>query len=194
MTQNKLTAFQETFKESRLLLEKIENDSSFLNQCEALKNAISSTLKNENNIYVCGNGGSHCDAMHFAEELTGRYEKNRRPLGALALGDPSHITCVGNDFGFKDIFSRQLQGLGRKGDFLLVISTSGNSENLIQAVDSAASMGIQSGGLLGKTGGPLLEKVNFPVLVPSNVTSRIQELHIKIIHSLIVSVETDLGI
>jgi D-sedoheptulose 7-phosphate isomerase len=99
--------------------------------------AILNTVNSDGNLFACGNGGSHCDAMHFAEEWTGIYRKNRRPIGALALGDASHSTCVGNDYGFEHIFERQIQGLGRSGDLLVGLSTSGNSKNVILAFEAA---------------------------------------------------------
>ena len=151
-----------------------------------------SVLKGGGNLFTCGNGGSHCDAMHFAEELTGRYRKNRRPLGALALGDPSHLTCVSNDYGFEEVFSRQIEALGRKGDVLVGISTSGNSENVTKAVEKAKSLGIHTIGLLGKDGGKVAQLVDQSVIVPGSTTDRIQELHIKVIHLTIESIERDL--
>lgn len=140
-------------------------------------------------IFTCGNGGSHCDAMHFAEEMTGRYRKDRRPLGSLALGDASHVTCVSNDYGFEHIFSRQLEGLARKGDVLIGLSTSGNSKNIINAVEKAKEMGVYTIALLGKGGGPLKGIVDLPILVPGTTSDRIQELHMLILHSVIETIE-----
>jgi D-sedoheptulose 7-phosphate isomerase len=144
------------------------------------------------NVFVCGNGGSHCDAMHFAEELTGRFKKDRKALGALALGDPSHLTCVANDFGFQYVFSRQVEGLGRAGDLLIGISTSGNSQNIIEAINTAKQKKMHTVGLLGKSGGGIAPLVDVPVIVPSETTERIQEMHIKIIHSVIEGMEKTL--
>lgn len=140
----------------------------------------------------CGNGGSHCDAMHFAEELTGRFCKDRRPLGALALGDASHVTCTSNDYGFDYIFSRQVEALGKKEDVLIVLSTSGNSANVIEAVKAATTMGIKTVGLLGKTGGELKDLVDVAIVVPAEDSGRIQEMHIKIIHTVIETLEREL--
>jgi D-sedoheptulose 7-phosphate isomerase len=159
---------------------------------EAFTDIIFETFKSENKILSCGNGGSHCDAMHFAEEWTGRYRKDRKPLGALALGDASHITCVANDFGFEHIFERQILGLGNKGDTLLLFSTSGNSKNQILAVEAAKIKGMKTVALLGRDGGELKSLVDLAVVVPSKTSDRIQEVHIKLVHTVIEAVERKL--
>ncbi|MBY0316083.1 MAG: D-sedoheptulose 7-phosphate isomerase [Bdellovibrionales bacterium] len=143
-------------------------------------------------VFICGNGGSHCDAMHFAEELTGRYQKDRRPLGALALGDASHVTCVTNDYGFEHIFSRQLEGLGRKGDALIGLSTSGNSQNIITAVEKAKEMGIYTIALLGKGGGKMKSLADLSIIVPGSTSDRIQEIHMALLHTVIETIERKL--
>ncbi len=150
------------------------------------------TIKADGRILSCGNGGSMCDSMHFVEELTGRYRKDRKALAAMSMGDPSHITCVANDFGFEYIFSRHVEAWGRSGDTLLAISTSGNSENVIKAVEAAHARGMKVVGLLGKTGGKLKEMVDIPIVVESNITDRIQEVHIKCIHIFIEGIERSL--
>jgi D-sedoheptulose 7-phosphate isomerase len=127
--------------------------------------------------------------MHFAEELTGRFRKDRKALGALALGDPSHTTCVANDFGFDHVFARQLEGLGRGGDLLVGISTSGNSKNVLLAVEAAKEKGIKTVALLGRDGGKLKELVDLAIVIPSQDSDRIQEMHIKIIHTVIETCE-----
>jgi len=129
-------------------------------------------------LLVCGNGGSAADAQHFAAELTGRYLNERRALAAIALStDSSALTCIGNDYGFDQVFSRQVEALGRPGDLLIAISTSGNSPNVIRAVESAHALGLRTLGLLGRDGGRLKALVDDPLVVPSPVTARIQELH-----------------
>ncbi|MCM2281840.1 MAG: D-sedoheptulose 7-phosphate isomerase [Bdellovibrionaceae bacterium] len=176
------------------------NDASqtlarFLGDPEQIKNCVRfsemliETFQTGGRAFSCGNGGSHCDAMHFAEEFTGRYRKDRKPLGALALGDPSHVTCVSNDYGFNEIFSRQLLGLARKGDFLLGLSTSGNSENVIRAFQAAREMGVRTVALLGRDGGQLKSMADLAIVVPAQTSDRIQEMHIKLIHTVIESVE-----
>lgn len=147
------------------------------------------TISLDGRIMSCGNGGSMCDSMHFVEELTGRFRKDRDPICAISMGDPSHITCVANDYGFEYIFSRNVQAWGRKGDTLLAISTSGNSENIIKAVEVAKEKGMKVVGLLGKDGGKLKSMVDIPLIVENTVSDRIQEVHIKLIHIFIEGIE-----
>ena len=138
----------------------------------------------------CGNGGSMCDAMHFAEEWTGRFRKDRSALAAVAFSDPSHLTCIANDFGYDEVFAREVEAYGKEGDLLLAISTSGNSPNVLRAVEVARSKGVTTVGLLGKDGGKMRDLVDIPIIVPQATTSdRIQELHIKVIHITIEAVE-----
>jgi D-sedoheptulose 7-phosphate isomerase len=154
--------------------------------------AAITTLKAKGTIFACGNGGSLCEANHLAQELTGHFQMRRRPLGAIALTDASQITCIANDFGFKSVFSRPLEALGKKGDLLVAISTSGNSINVIKAVETAKSKGIKTVGLLGKGGGDLKDLVDIPIVVASSNTARIQEAHMKIIHTVIEAIEKGL--
>ncbi len=173
---------------AQVLANFLENPEN-LEKCTEFSQLLIEAYRSHKNIFTCGNGGSHCDSMHFAEELTGRYRKERRPLGALALGDPSHVTCVGNDYGFDYIFSRQIEGLGRSGDVLIGISTSGNSANVIKAVESAKKMGLKTVALLGKDGGKLKDLADLAIIVPAKTSDRIQEVHIKLIHIVIETVE-----
>jgi D-sedoheptulose 7-phosphate isomerase len=143
-------------------------------------------------ILVCGNGGSMCDAMHFAEELTGRFRRDRPALPAIAISDPSHLTCVANDYGFDQVFSRAVEALGRPGDALVAISTSGNSPNIVRAVDAARARGITTIALLGKHGGKLRESCDERFIVPGATTDRIQELHMIILHAMVEAVEREL--
>ncbi len=143
-------------------------------------------------VISCGNGGSMCDSLHFAEELTGRYRKNRRPLPATGISEAGHLTCVANDFGYDHVFSRHVEAWGRPGDALLAISTSGNSPNVIKATEMALSKGMKVVGLLGKDGGKLKELVTVPLIVPCPITDRVQEVHIKIIHLFIEGIERQL--
>ncbi|MCB0361597.1 MAG: D-sedoheptulose 7-phosphate isomerase [Bdellovibrionales bacterium] len=178
--------------EARDILDQFVNDSSQLEKCVQFSVWLKETFERKGRLFTCGNGGSHCDAMHFAEEWTGRYRKNRRPLGALALGESSHITCVSNDFGFEHIFSRQLEGLGRAGDMLVGLSTSGNSLNVIRAFEIAKKNDIRTVGLLGRDGGTLKDMSDLSIVVPAKTSDRIQEMHIKIIHSVIEAVEREM--
>lgn len=180
------------FQDAQKTLEQFRNDPNQIEKCAQFSKALIETYKRGGTVFSCGNGGSHCDAMHFAEEMTGRYRKDRRPLGALALGDPSHVTCVSNDYGFKFIFSRQVEGLGRSGDTLIGISTSGNSENVILAVEAAKRKGMKTIALLGKDGGKLREMVDLAIVVPAQTADRIQEMHIKLIHTVIETVEREI--
>lgn len=169
---------------------------TFMNNEENLKSIhkasqlISSAINKGNKVISCGNGGSHCDAMHFAEELTGRYREDRRSLPAIAISDPSHISCVSNDFGYDHIFSRYIEGLGNTGDVLLAISTSGNSPNIIKAVETAKKKGMNTIILTGKDGGKLRNTADLEICVEHfGYADRIQEIHIKIIHILILLIE-----
>ncbi len=181
-----------SFKEAEETVRKFWQDAGNIKLCQAFSEALLDTYRAGGSAFSCGNGGSHCDAMHFAEELTGRYRKDRRPLGALALGDPSHVTCVSNDYGFEYIFSRQLEGLARKGDLLLGLSTSGNSKNVIVAFEKAKEIGVKTVALLGRDGGALKSMADLSIVVPAETSDRIQEVHIKIIHTVIETVERQL--
>ncbi len=150
---------------------------------------IRDVFEQEQRIFTCGNGGSLCDAVHFAEECTGKFRSDRKPLPAIALGDAGHITCTANDFGFAEIFARPLSALGHPGDLLIVLSTSGNSENVVRAAVVAKSRGMQVFGLLGGDGGGLKQHCDICLIAPGNTADRIQEIHIKVLHILIEHVE-----
>lgn len=179
----------QSLSEASKTLETFMTDLKQIKKCQQFSDLLIKTYQNQGRVFSAGNGGSHCDAMHFAEEMTGRYLKDRRPLGALALGDPSHVTCVSNDYGFDYIFSRQLEGLARTGDTFIGLSTSGNSANILEAFKKAKSLGLNTVALLGKTGGQAKELADLSIVVPSNNSGRIQEIHIKIIHTVIEVVE-----
>ena len=168
-----------------------KNKENIFQLNEAIKQLIL-TFREGKKVFSCGNGGSMCDSMHFAEELTGRYRKNRRPLPAAAIADPSHLSCVANDFGYHEVFSRHIEAWGNEGDCLLAISTSGNSKNVILATEIAKQKNLKIIGLLGKDGGELKSLVDYPIVVDSKITDRIQEVHIKIIHLMIEGIERDL--
>lgn len=169
----------------------IKNKNNLALMEQAIKEFVS-TFRKDRKVFSCGNGGSLCDAMHFAEELTGRYRKDRKPLAATAINDPSHLTCVANDFGYQEVFGRYIEAWGAKGDCLLAISTSGNSENVILATEIARKKGLKVIGLLGKGGGKLKSLVDIPIIVEGQITDRIQEIHIKIIHIFIEGIEREL--
>jgi len=162
---------------------------------ERIGKCLAEVLRVGSKVMLCGNGGSAADSQHIAAELTGRFVYERRALAALALStDTSALTCIGNDYGFDAIFERQVQALGRKGDSLILISTSGNSANLLRAATAARSMGISTVGLLGRDGGSLRALCDYAVVVPSHVTARIQEAHIFIGHCWCGLVEQSLGV
>ena len=151
---------------------------------------MANSVKLGGKIISCGNGGSHCDAMHFAEELTGKYRDARKAIPAICISDPSHISCVGNDYGYDFIFSRYLEALGNKGDVLLAFSTSGNSRNILEGARVAREKGMKIVALTGKDGGKLGPLADIEIRVPHNgYADRIQEVHIKIIHVLILLIE-----
>ena len=160
---------------------------------ERFAQAAADTLQGGGKLLSCGNGGSMCDAMHFAEEWTGRFRGDRAALPAIAFSDPSQLTCIANDFGYDEVFARSVAALGRAGDLLVALSTSGNSPNVLRAVETAREKGLVSVGLLGKGGGKLRELVDIPIVVPHATSSdRIQEVHIKVLHIVIETVERQL--
>jgi len=185
-----LNDIKESFLDAQKVLnEFITNEANFL-AIENAGEAMVNSLKNGRKIISCGNGGSMCDAMHFAEELTGRFREDRRSMPAIAISDPSHITCVANDYGFDYIFSRYIEGMGQKGDVFLGISTSGNSANIINAIKAAKEKGMIVVGLTGKSGGEMAELCDVEIRVPWKLYSdRVQEIHIKVIHCLIQYIE-----
>jgi D-sedoheptulose 7-phosphate isomerase len=186
---------KDDFNEARALLEEFIADEQ--NQI-ALRNAgdlLVRALGEGHKVIACGNGGSMCDAMHFAEELTGRYRKDRQPFPAIAISDPAHITCVANDFGFENVFSRFIEAMGQEGDVLLAISTSGNSENIIRAVDMARQRNMHVLALTGNGGGMLGRICDIQICAPfSAFSDRVQEIHIKVLHTLVHYVEQQNGL
>lgn len=181
------------FTEAQEVLNKFLSDEHQLQQIELAGKLMVESIKNGGKILSCGNGGSMCDAMHFAEELTGRYRDNRPAIGAIAMSDVSHMACVGNDYGYDFVFSRYLEGVGRSGDVLLAISTSGNSKNIINAIKVAKEKNIKVVGLTGKDGGAMAGLCDVEIRAPfSNYADRAQEIHIKVIHALIDYIETNI--
>ncbi len=181
--------------EAQTLLDRFLADPAHIEAIEAAARLMAAALQAGHKIIACGNGGSHCDAMHFAEELSGRYRDHRRSLAAIAISDPSHMSCVGNDYGYEFIFSRFVEGLGQAGDVLLGISTSGNSPNVIRAVEAARQQEMKVVLLSGKDGGKLAGQADVEVRVPHfGYADRIQEIHIKVIHLFILLIEHNLGL
>jgi D-sedoheptulose 7-phosphate isomerase len=183
----------QSLQESQQVLADFLANPAKIESIEKAADVLVSALQKGNKILSCGNGGSHCDAMHFAEELSGRYRENRPALAAMAISDPSHISCVSNDFGYNYIFSRFIEGLGNKGDVLVGISTSGNSANIIEAVKAAQLKGMEVILLTGKDGGQLAAYGCHEIRVDHfGYADRIQEIHIKVIHILIQLIESKL--
>ena len=172
------------------VLGKFLGDDANFQRIEEAGQLMVNAIQASGKIISCGNGGSLCDAMHFAEELSGRYRDNRRALPAVSISDPSHMSCVGNDYGYDFVFSRYVEAIGQPNDVLLAISTSGNSKNVINAIAAAKEKGMKVVGLTGKDGGNMVDLCDVEIRAPkSNYADRAQEIHIKVIHSLIDYIE-----
>ncbi|WMC09689.1 D-sedoheptulose 7-phosphate isomerase [Oceanimonas pelagia] len=179
--------------EAAEVLSRFLADDANIAAIERAARLLADSFKAGGKVLSCGNGGSHCDAMHFAEELTGRYRENRPGYPAIAISDPSHLSCVSNDFGYEFVFSRYLEAVGREGDVLLGLSTSGNSANILKAIEVARARGIRTIALTGKDGGKMAGLADVEIRVPHfGYADRIQEVHIKIIHILIQLVEKEM--
>lgn len=181
---------RETFEEAARVQAAFRADEVCMEACRAFADAALRVLRGGGTLFSCGNGGSMSDAMHFAEEWSGRFRADRAALPAVAFSDPAAMTCIANDFGFEQVFARQVEAQARAGDLLLAISTSGNSPNLVAACRSARARGVTVVGLLGRGGGAMKDLCDVAVVVPLGRTSdRIQEIHIQVIHAVIESVE-----
>lgn len=182
-----------SIQESLNSLQAFASSESNLKRMENAAVLISQAIKNGNKVISCGNGGSLCDAMHFAEELTGRYRNDRNPLPAMSINDPAHITCVGNDYSFTQIYSRYIDAIGKKGDVLVAISTSGHSENILWALEAAKNRGMAVIALTCDSDNPLRQKADVAICAPkTKYSDRIQEIHIKVIHIIIQLIESKL--
>jgi D-sedoheptulose 7-phosphate isomerase len=185
-----MDSIRQTFDEAQQTLSEFMSIEANFVAIEKAAQIMVTALNNGNKIMSCGNGGSMSDAMHFAEELSGRFRDNRPALAALAMSDPGHLSCVANDFGYKFVFSRAVEALGSKGDVLLAISTSGNSENVLEAIVVAQKKGMMTIALSGKDGGKMAGKCEVEIRAPQTpYADRAQEIHIKVIHALIRRVE-----
>lgn len=187
---NQESSIKKHFEEALSVLQQFAQDDVQMQHLSQAGDFMVGALKSGGKIISCGNGGSMCDAMHFAEELSGRYRNDRKALAAVSISDASHISCVGNDYGYEYIFSRYLEAMGRQGDVLLAISTSGNSPNVLRAIETAKSIGMKVVGLTGKSGGKMASLCDVEIRAPySEYADRAQEIHIKCIHSLIDYIE-----
>jgi D-sedoheptulose 7-phosphate isomerase len=183
------TSIQRSLAESRAVLEAFIADPANTAIMDGMASALADCFRAGNKVLTCGNGGSACDALHFSEELTGRFKGDRRALPVIPLLEGANITCIANDYGFESIFSRGVEAYGKPGDILLAISTSGNSPNVVKAVEVARRLGLTVHLFLGKDGGKLLGKGDAEIRVKSQDTERIQEVHMVVLHILIEALE-----
>lgn len=183
-----------SLSDAALALDTLRNDAPVLDAARRAAERLVSTLGAGGKVLVCGNGGSLCDAAHFAEELTGRFRADRRPLAALACADAGHITCTANDYGFDQVFARWVLALARPGDCVILLSTSGNSQNILLAAHAARDARATSIALLGKAGGKLAGACDLELIVPGETSDRIQELHMLLLHWFVEAIEKGLGL
>ncbi|MCB8565228.1 D-sedoheptulose 7-phosphate isomerase [Fusobacterium ulcerans] len=179
----------DSYKTELVLLENFIKEEEKRKETEKVAKVLAEVFNNGNKVLICGNGGSNCDALHFAEEFTGRFRGDRRALPAIAISESSHITCVGNDYGFDYVFSRGVEAYGKSGDIFIGISTSGNSGNVIKAVEVAKKIGMKTCVLLGKDGGKLKGMCDYEFIIPGKTSDRVQEIHMMILHIIIEGVE-----
>lgn len=189
-----MNLIRQHFEQAQAVLEAFLSNEENFKQIELAGQLLVKAIQNGHKVISCGNGGSMCDAMHFAEELSGRYRNDRPALPAIAISDPSHLSCVGNDYGYAAVFSRMIEALGQNGDVLFAISTSGNSENVLNAIHAAKAKGMSVIGLTGKDGGKMASLCDVEIRAPhASYADRAQEIHIKVIHSLIDYLERHLN-
>lgn len=181
---------RQEFEEAQEVLKSFLAAESNFQKINEAGQLLADAFVNGNKVISCGNGGSMCDAMHFAEELSGRFRADRKALPAMAISDPSYLSCVANDYGYDQVFSRYIEAFGKQGDVLLAISTSGKSINVLAAVKTAKEKGMKVIGLTGKDGGPMASLCDIEIRAPHSLyADRAQEIHIKVIHALILMVE-----
>lgn len=189
-----LTQIKAELTQATDVLDKFLSDDKNIELIQQAALIIADSFKQGGKVLSCGNGGSHCDAMHFAEELTGRYRENRPGYPAIAISDVSHLSCVSNDFGYDYVFSRYVEAVGQKGDVLFGLSTSGNSKNVLNAIEAAKAKGMKVIALTGKDGGKMAGLADVEIRVPHfGYADRIQEIHIKVIHILMMLIEFEMA-
>ena len=184
-----LDSIRDALLEAQDVLNKFTQDPENIATIAKTAKMMRDVFERQGRIFTCGNGGSLCDAIHFAEECVGKFRDNRRPLPAMALSDAGSITCTANDFDFTEVFARPLSALGHPGDLLVALSTSGHSANVLRAAETAKARGMQVFGLLGRDGGELKHHCDIYLIAPGDTADRIQEIHIKVLHILIEHVE-----
>ena len=180
---------KQSFSDGYRILGDFISDGKNFETLDSIVKVLVAAFDSGRKVMICGNGGSMTDAMHFAEELTGRFRSDRKALPAIALSDPSHITCVANDYGFDEIFSKGIEAYGKKGDVFIGLSTSGNSQNIIKAFESTLEKKMNTVLLLGKDGGKLKGKADLELIIPAQTSDRIQEIHMMILHAVVEGVE-----
>jgi D-sedoheptulose 7-phosphate isomerase len=183
----------QAFAQAKKVLDQVAADPTIAREVDLIAAVLAAAFKAGNKVLICGNGGSLADATHFAEELTGRFRSDRPALPAIAIADAGHLTCVANDYGFERVFSRAVEALGKPGDVLIVLSTSGNSPNVRLAATTANQRGVTTVALLGKGGGAIAGLCAHQITVPGETADRIQELHMLILHTLVEGVERAMG-
>jgi D-sedoheptulose 7-phosphate isomerase len=181
-----------SLEEGRSALDAFLGQEGNIAAMASMTSALADCFAAGNKVLICGNGGSACDALHFAEECTGRFRKERKALPALSLTEPAHLTCVANDYGWTEVFARGVEAYGRPGDVLVLLTTSGNSPNVVRAAEAARKAGMKVIALLGKTGGALKGRGDCEIIVPGKHSDRIQEIHMLVLHILIEGVERKL--
>ena len=182
-----------SLESARSVLTALLSDAATLERLAKAGEALQRCYASGNKVIICGNGGSLCDASHFAEELTGRFRDDRPPLPAIAVSEPGHLTCTANDYGFDQVFARSVKALGKPGDVVILLSTSGNSPNCVVAAETASQMSLTTIALLGKGGGTLASKCTHAIIVPGSTSDRIQELHMLILHIWVETIEAGLA-
>ena len=189
MGLNQVLSIREAFLESSRVVHAFVQNEQNVARLDQMAQLMAEIFMRRGRVFICGNGGSHCDAMHFAEELTGRFRKDRLAYGAMALGDAAHITCTANDYGFEEIFARGIEAFGQEGDLLIGLSTSGNSENVLRALQKAKILKLKTAAFLGKGGGKIGGFCDFEWIAEGSSSDRIQEVHMAALHIVIEAVE-----
>lgn len=188
-----LQVFERAFSNAEKLVSQLRNSEELMAELAAVASTLSVAFRGGHKALIAGNGGSMADAMHFAEEWTGRFRKDRKPYPVIAMSDPTHMSCVGNDYGYEQVFARMVEGFGKQGDILILLSTSGNSPNLVRAAECGQAEKMQVVGFLGRGGGALKPICDHALVFPGETADRIQELHMLALHTIIEAVEIELG-